>query len=32
VPFPDEMRPVEVVGYQERWTDEFAGVHRNPNP
>lgn len=24
MPFPDEMRPVRVVGYQKRWTDEFA--------
>jgi len=24
VPFPDEVRPVEVVGHQRRWPSEFA--------
>lgn len=26
VPFPDEMRPVQVVRYQRRWSSEFASL------
>jgi dephospho-CoA kinase len=26
MPFPDELRPVKVIGYQERWPDEFLVI------